>query len=305
MSTSQAVALTSKCFVCRSPSANRLSGEALEFDVQCTRCGHYRILRRTTLILKGKELSGVQRANISGFIRQNQGVFIQDGDLDFLESLRTPSVGDKAFKLLCHISREHPSPGEGFVINYWALPALLKKIQDDNQEEYSPDPDFTKSCQSVLYWLAVSWTKDSFELEFLLRTYLKDSKGFLGDWKSNGFLVITAQGWDFLDNLKTTEAKSESGFVAMWFDPSVHPAWLQAIGPGIEDAGYEAIRIDKVEHNNRIDDEIVAAIRACRFLVADFTGQRGGVYFEAGLAQGLEKQVVWLCQSDQPREGPL
>jgi nucleoside 2-deoxyribosyltransferase len=85
----------------------------------------------------------------------------------------------------------------------------------------------------------------------------------------------------------------------MWFDPSVHPAWLKAVAPGIEDAGYEAIRIDKVEHNRKIDDEIIASIRACKFLVADFTGQRGGVYFEAGLAQGLGKQVVWLCRKDE------
>jgi hypothetical protein len=85
----------------------------------------------------------------------------------------------------------------------------------------------------------------------------------------------------------------------MWFDPSVHAAWLEAIGPGIADAGFEAIRIDKVEHNNRIDDEIVAAIRACRFLVADFTGQRGGVYYEAGLVHGLGKQVIWLCRQEE------
>jgi nucleoside 2-deoxyribosyltransferase len=64
-------------------------------------------------------------------------------------------------------------------------------------------------------------------------------------------------------------------------------------------AKYKPVRIDKVEPNNRIDDEIVAGIRACKFLVADFTGQRGGVYFEAGLAQGLGKQVIWLCRKDQ------
>jgi nucleoside 2-deoxyribosyltransferase len=85
----------------------------------------------------------------------------------------------------------------------------------------------------------------------------------------------------------------------MWFDESVHEAWLEAVRSAIEDAGYKAIRIDKIEHNNRIDDEIVAAIRSCNFLVADFTGQRGGVYFEAGFAQGLGKQVIWLCREDE------
>jgi len=235
---------------------------------------------------------------MSGFIRENQGIRIQVEDLDILESLRTPTVGEKALKLVLQIAREHPSPGQGFVINYWALKNLLKKINEDTQAEYTLELEFTKSCQSALYWLAVAWATDYFELEFLLRHYLKGTKGILDDWKSNGWLVVTPQGWDFLDNLKTSETKSETAFVAMWFDPSVHTAWLEAIGPGIEGAGYEPIRIDKVEHNNRIDDEIVAAIRACRFLVADFTGQRGGVYYEAGLAHGLGKQVIWLCQED-------
>lgn len=301
MNSIEGTALVHKCFICRSPSLKkqRNVGAPEEYQVDCTRCGKYGITWRTTIILKGREFSDVQRANMSGFIRQNQGILIQDGDLEFLESLRTPTVGEKALKLLFQIVREHPSPGEGFMINYWLLQGLLKKIEEDGQEEYSPDPAFTKSCQSELYWLAVSWTKDFFELDFLLSGYLKDRKGILDGWKVDGWLAITPLGWDFLDSLKTAETKSESGFVAMWFDPSVHPAWLQAIGPGIEDAGYEPIRIDKVEHSNRIDDEIVAAIRACRFLVADFTGQRGGVYYEAGLAHGLGKQVVWLCREDE------
>jgi hypothetical protein len=33
--------------------------------------------------------------------------------------------------------------------------------------------------------------------------------------------------------------------------------------------------------------------------MADFTGQRGGIYFEAGFAQGLGKQVIWLCREDE------
>ena len=60
-----------------------------------------------------------------------------------------------------------------------------------------------------------------------------------------------------------------------------------SIETAISGAGYKPVRIDKHQHNNRIDDEIVAAIRQSRFVVADFTQQRGGVYFEAGLAMGL------------------
>jgi hypothetical protein len=33
-------------------------------------------------------------------------------------------------------------------------------------------------------------------------------------------------------------------------------------------------------------------------MVADFTGQRAGVYFEAGLMQGIGRTVIWLCRNE-------
>ena len=91
-------------------------------------------------------------------------------------------------------------------------------------------------------------------------------------------------------------SESVIGFCAMWFNPSVRFIYDDAIAPAIRAAGYEPLRIDGKEHNKRIDDEIVAAIRSARFLVADLTGHRGGVYYEAGLAHGLELEVIFTCR---------
>jgi len=52
------------------------------------------------------------------------------------------------------------------------------------------------------------------------------------------------------------------------------------------------------EHINKIGDEIISQIRRSKFLIADFTGHRGGVYFEAGLAMGLGLLVFWTCRRD-------
>jgi nucleoside 2-deoxyribosyltransferase len=67
---------------------------------------------------------------------------------------------------------------------------------------------------------------------------------------------------------------------------------------GIRRAGYESVRVDRVEHVGKIDDEIIAQIRRSRFVVADFTGHRAGVYFEAGFAMGLNLPVIWSCRRD-------
>ena len=51
------------------------------------------------------------------------------------------------------------------------------------------------------------------------------------------------------------------------------------------------------EHIN-IGDEIISQIRRSKFLIADFTGLRGGVNFEAGHAMGRGLPVFWTCRRD-------
>jgi len=86
----------------------------------------------------------------------------------------------------------------------------------------------------------------------------------------------------------------------MWFHADTNEAYLEGIQPALIDSGWKAMRIDKKEHNNKIDDEIIAEIRRSRFLIADFTCEpknaRGGVYFEAGFALGLGLPVIWTCK---------
>lgn len=114
--------------------------------------------------------------------------------------------------------------------------------------------------------------------------------------------AITLDGFTHLASLEQLAVDSKQAFVAMWFDESMKAAYAGGFAPAIADAGYEPLRIDGKEHLNRIDDEIVAEIRRSRFLVADFTqgesGARGGVYYEAGFAHGLNIPVIFTCRRD-------
>lgn len=115
-------------------------------------------------------------------------------------------------------------------------------------------------------------------------------------------VTITVEGYARIADMENIVTESSRAFVAMWFDESLNAAWDAAIKPAIEDSGYEAIRIDKQEHLNKIDDQIIAEIRRSRFIVADFThgdgGARGGVYYEAGFAHGLNIPVIFTCRED-------
>lgn len=132
--------------------------------------------------------------------------------------------------------------------------------------------------------------------------YIKQIASKLGyiETKSSMQNVLTPAGWARIRELRSTVVNTKRVFVAMWFDKETDAAWSEGFKPALgDDLGYEPIRIDQREHINKIDDEIVSAIRNSGFLVADFTGDRGGVYFEAGLAMGLRKPVVWCCRNDE------
>jgi hypothetical protein len=112
-------------------------------------------------------------------------------------------------------------------------------------------------------------------------------------------MVLRPPGYARLASLDGTNSGSTKAFIAMWFDSSMNAA-RDAIKDAILDAGYDPVRIDDKEYNEKIDDEIIAEIRRSRFVVADFTqgktGARGGVYYEAGFAHGLRIPVIFTCQ---------
>jgi len=142
-----------------------------------------------------------------------------------------------------------------------------------------------------------------YELDYLL-TYLaeqgwvKYSANHIG---SSG-CTVSPKGYAHLAELSGANPLSYQCFVAMGFDDSMKTAYDDGIEPAIRDSGYKPLRIDKKEHANKIDDEIIAEIKRSRFVVADFTSQpnkpRGGVYYEAGFAQGLNIPVIWSCRKD-------
>lgn len=112
---------------------------------------------------------------------------------------------------------------------------------------------------------------------------------------------VRGKGLRRAEELEESEGRKESvqAFVAMWFHESLNDAFTNGIVPAVERCGFTPLRIDAKETNQKICDEIVAEIRRSRFLIADCTGQRGGVYFEAGFALGLGIPVIWTCRKDE------
>ncbi|MGD0871312.1 MAG: hypothetical protein ABSB88_17305 [Bryobacteraceae bacterium] len=168
--------------------------------------------------------------------------------------------------------------------------ALIDWIYQLRQQESEPVPiDPETDC-------ALIDTGSPEEFSFFLEHLV--SRGFL-EKHGNGYRVTVA-GWQRVE----TAGAASSGqpgrcFVAMAFDPALNDVYELGIQLAIKDCGFEPIRVDKVEHNEKICDRILAEIRRARFLVADFTLHRKGVYFEAGFATAIGMPVIFCCRSDE------
>jgi type I restriction enzyme S subunit len=68
--------------------------------------------------------------------------------------------------------------------------------------------------------------------------------------------------------------------------------------------GITPFRVDRSNRNNDIDDQILAEIRECDFVIADLTYARPSVYFEAGVAQGRDVPVIYTCRKDHFKHQP-
>jgi hypothetical protein len=154
--------------------------------------------------------------------------------------------------------------------------------------------------------MTILCTEDPQEIRFYVE-YLAQ-RGFVRAHERGGSLdaALLPEAFIYAETERRAQTLSTRAFVAMWFGGEMNDVWETGIRPAIEAAGYEAFRIDKHEHVNRIDDEILAQIRNSRFTIADFTSEpgkpRGGVYFEAGFALGLDRPVIWTAHERMQQE---
>lgn len=206
------------------------------------------------------------RVKLSGYVRDQNAV----GYIPQLSSYNIPQICSRPLPRIQERSDQ----------------LLIHTIR--SQEQLSDDFHI---CDPAL--IAVTYSNSEKELDYLLQ-WLRD-QGLIV-FSAMGKAQILPDGHMRYEDLRGQQPASAQGFVTMWFHSSMRDAYEQGFEAGIRNAGYDPLRVDRVEHVGKIDDEIIAQIRGSRFVVADFTGHRAGVYFEAGFALGLALPVIWTCR---------
>jgi len=240
---------------------------ATGYAVSCERCGEYHI----SMVAAGARdlVPDEKRHILSGVVRnhyeQDETVLITTENVKaILDSMMVPSDPLEAID--------------------WLLEHLLLKMgKADNYVRFNLANDYP-----------VLFAEDTNEFVYYLQKAHE-----LGYTEQAGHdYRLDIKGWERLDELRKEERKSDQAFVAMWFKPD-HPylgrAYENGFEPALKATEHKPKKMDWVEHDEKICDMIIAEIRKSGLLVADVTGQRHNVYFEAGFAMGLGIHVIWTC----------
>ena len=144
--------------------------------------------------------------------------------------------------------------------------------------------------------------------EFLFfKSYFENSKELeiiVNENENTIEIQILPEGYNKIYELQKNDPNNKKVLIAMCFDDK-YKKIEETIEEAVAGIGYEANTIRKKPHNNWIMSEILYEIKNSKFIIADLTGNNRGVYYEAGFAEALNKQVILTYQNtdDEKLEG--
>lgn len=252
------------CYICSSPANSNQQGDT--FHYTCKRCGNY-IVSKT----EPPSFEETLRPAISGYVYEHQSprepFHLTPVAITTIQKMSPISLEEKIHKLMRWIERKTEYPGH-----------TIRQIYDY--------PEIISTC----------YAKDTNEIKFFL-DHLEERKLILATNDIKYDFKITVDGFRYMESLRNT-INSNLCFCAMSFEKQHKYIYDEVIEPAVKRAGFDIQRVDEAPYNDGIVDKIIALIRQSKFMIADLSGNKHGVYYEAGFAKGLEKQVIYTCEDE-------
>ena len=241
-----------------------------ELSVECPRCGHFCIEEEA---LGQIRMDAKTRFAMSAWIREHQEAGIAQ-----------PTILVEQLDQIVSSFPKHGIQGKLHVL----LTTLAQRTNPAETTSLVLEEDFVLAS-----------AKSAGELRLLLND-LKDKRFINVTYKADRAICeLTLSGWQELESSEGKNKNRAQAFVAMSFDMDLEPVWLYGIKPAIESQHYEAYKVNEDPHLDRIDEKILREIERSKFVIADVTTQKQGVYFEAGYTLGQGIPVIWCVRDDE------
>lgn len=209
-------------------------------------------------------------------------------DMDIIENWYPKTFAERVDNILLYLASHTEHIGQSLIL---PVNRLLNVLFVDKQRMVNGIFSSTEKR-----WVE-RYTKQYIEeanymLRFLKQQHYIETDEFV-ELKPHS-IVLAPEGYARVDELQKNTSSGRNVLVAMSFHNTKN--LREAIRKGVSEAGYSAVFIDEVEHNNLITPELLKHIKDSKFVVVDLTHQNNGAYFEAGYAMGLGKPVIQLCK---------
>lgn len=213
-------------------------------------------------------------------------------DVDIINNWYPKTFAERVDFILLYLNDRASHIGQQITLSYAQMMGMLFVDRKEIDSER-----FSKTCGQM-----IPRNKDECnnEAKYMLDSLVDSGLikyNFGSDEKKAVFITLTPLGYSRVDTLQKNSSYGKSVLVAMQFGEATVPL-REAIRKGVTDAGYIAVFIDEVQHNDFITPELLKHIRDSKFVIADLSHQNNGAYFEEGYAMGLGKPVIQLCKKE-------
>lgn len=157
-------------------------------------------------------------------------------------------------------------------------------------------------------WLSITWAKNESEFnsiidEAIINGFIHTSSLY-EDSKFKSIINITYKGRVFVESLGKITEVSNKVFMAFCFTDEMKESFEETTKLAVADASdgkLIAVRVSTsgTHTDIKIDDALITMLKSSKVVIADFTGQRQAVYYEAGYAMGMGIPVIWTCREDE------
>lgn len=264
-----------KCPICDNSAENILTAYDSE-NINCTRCGLYSISGSLYPTVEDETYyTRVEKNKLSSWISEQNKIFnidratLDSGNIDLILEQKNKTILEK-------------------------FNSIMKTLNSKNSLNYNDfNHCYIHSPKELT--LHLSHAKELGYIE-MVRTQISQNDLF------NPYLIYN--GLLYIENLSQTNINSKNIFCAFNFTSELKNIFDNYINQTIDSLGYTYSRVSSssTNTNTKIDDEIISLIRSSQIVIADFSGQRNSVYFEAGFAMGLNIPVIWTCKASEWEE---